>query len=125
MSILNTTDPTNTNIHLVFAVYVTLTGLLIVYKKKHIELIQLLLRPEWTISFIIIVLWSVYILKYDMFGYLNKDPDALKGFRAATSHGIIAFVIALFAYIDLTIPTFWFIWFISYYIDKDEKFGVV
>ena len=56
MSVLNTTDTTNTNIHLVFAVYVTLTGLLIVYKKKHIALIQLLLRPEWAISFIIIVL---------------------------------------------------------------------
>ena len=36
--------------------------------------------------------------------------------KDATIHGIIGFIIALFAHIDITIPVFWLIVLISYHI---------
>ena len=107
------------DLHLSFVIYIILTLSLIIYKKKHIELIKLFFRPEWSISFILIIGWSLYILKYNAYGLLKEHND-LKKFKRATTHSIIAFIIALFAYIDLTIPTFWFVWIISFYIEKGD-----
>ena len=92
---------------------------LIFYKKKHIELLKLIKRPEWTISLIIISLWSLYILKFNAYTLLDETPQEKRKFKIATIHAIIAFIIALFAYIDLTIPVFWLVLFVVYYIGKD------
>lgn len=105
----------NTDLHISFVIYIIFTLSLIVYKKKHIELFKLFFRPEWTISLILIITWSIYILKYEAYGLLQSSDD-LKKFKKATTHGIIAFIIALFAYIDLTIPAYWFIWLISFFL---------
>jgi hypothetical protein len=101
--------------HINFVIFIVLTFALIIYRKKHIKLLKLIIRPEWLGAVIIMTIWSIYILKFST-NNLLKDPDEIKKFKTATVHGIIAFIIALFSYIDLTIPTFWFIWLIIYYI---------
>ena len=92
---------------------------LMFYRKKHLKLLKLLNRPEWTISIIIISLWSLYILKYDVYNLLDETPTEKRKFKKATIHALVGFIIAVLAYIDLTIPVFWLVWLVVYYLSSN------
>ena len=107
------------NYYLNFVIFIIMTLALMFYRKKHLKLLKLLKRPEWTISIIIISLWSLYILKYNANDSLDDLPKEKKKFKKATIHALVGFIIAVLAYIDLTIPVFWLIWFVVYYLSSN------
>ena len=43
-----------------------------------LKVIKTFKRPEWTISIIIISLWSLYILKFDVYNLLDETPNKKK-----------------------------------------------
>jgi len=77
---------------------------------------KLVSRKGYLLQLSFIIIWTVIILKFNAFDYI-KSPEHLHRLRLSTTHGIIALVIASLAYVGLTIPTFWFVMLIAYYID--------
>ena len=106
----------NVKIFIVFLIYFILTIFYIFHTNKHKIVHNLFRNPLWVFSFILIVLWSIYILKFNAIGLIYEDSSRLEDMKDATIHGIIGFIIALFAHIDVTIPVFWLILLISYHI---------
>jgi hypothetical protein len=73
---------------------------------------RLFKKKAWLAGFSSIIIWSIYIFITDRG---SKDKNAIKR-RYATQHAITAFLIAMFAYVDLTIAPFWTIWIVIYYL---------
>ena len=105
----------NVKIFIIFLIYFILTIFYIFKMNKHKIIHHLFINPFWIISFILIILWTIFVFKFNAIGLIDKDSSRLEDMKDATIHGIIGFIISLFAYIDVTIPVFWLILLISYY----------
>ena len=64
-----------------------------------------------------VVSWSSFILGFDGAKYMTNDNDTYNSYIEATKRAVLAFIIALFAKLDLTIPVFWLIWLTAFYLD--------
>jgi len=106
----------NLEISIIFLVYTILTMFYIFHTHKYKLVQHLFSNPFWLVSFIIIILWSIYVFKFNAVGLLHNDSKRLQDMKDATLHGGIGFIIALFAHIDVTIPVFWLILLISYHV---------
>jgi len=99
------------------------TSYLIYDLRKLGKLKKLVARKGYVVEIIIIIVWLFIIFRFDAFNFLADSPQKLVLLKKATTHGLIALVIATLAYLDLTTPTFWFVVLIAYYIDM-PKLGV-
>jgi hypothetical protein len=99
-----------------FTLLVIITIYLTTILHKGHRVAKLISRKGYMLQLSIILIWSVIILKFNAFDYI-KSPENLHRIRVSTTHGIIALVIASLAYVGLTIPTFWFVMLIAYFID--------
>lgn len=82
-------------------------------KKARKSTIALITTPRWVINIIIIILfifWTYHETKYD-------EPKTSRRIVESLKKAIIAFIIALFAELGLTITPFWLIFMISYYLE--------
>jgi hypothetical protein len=77
--------------------------------EKYNKLKNLFLNKSWFLNFIIILIFSISSFFYYPLNSLEIE---------ATKKAITAFVIAIFASIDLTIAPFWIIWVLSYSFDE-------
>ena len=96
--------------------FFTLLSLVTIFNKKETtyKLYNLLSNHNFLISLVISILLLVYITKIPI-----KDKKNKNKIKKVTNSAIIAFIIALLAYLDLTIAPFWVIWIASYYLDID------
>ncbi len=76
---------------------------------KYEKLIRLFITPIWFISFIIIVIWCIYVFKY----HQQKGSEKVK---ETTKKAIIAFIIAILSSSGISIAVFWFVWIATYYL---------
>ena len=106
----------NVEIFTIFLIYFILTIFYIFQINKYKIVYHLFTNPLWFFSFIIIILWNIYIFKFNAIGLIQEDSSRLQDMKNATFHGAIGFIIALFAHIDVTIPVFWLILLITYHI---------
>ena len=90
---------------------IILTTYSIIKKGQHIQLIKLLTNKKWLINFIFIILWSVYILSLDN----PQNSEEVMNLKKSVKKAIIALIIALFAFLDLTIAPFWLVFTFAYY----------
>ena len=97
--------------------FTIVTTYLTIIRDKTGRFIHLLSRKGYIMEIAAIVLWSLAIFQFDGLNMFNKSSSTLKQLKKATIHGIIAFIIATLAYIELTTPTFWLVVLIAYYID--------
>tara|TARA_Y100000389_G_C17444908_1_gene510956 strand:+ start:1774 stop:2106 length:333 start_codon:yes stop_codon:yes gene_type:complete len=104
----------NLKLFLIFSLYIVLTTAYIIHKHKYKNIKALIADPFFIISLSMIILWIIYIYYFNGYGLINNEK--LYNIKTATFHGMIAFIIALFAHIDVTIPVFWLILLISYHI---------
>ena len=90
--------------------------------KTH-KVIELFKKKTWVMGFIFVIIFSAYILsikgKVDIFGkeVFSKEEDVVKT-KTSVKKGIIAFIIALYAEIGLTIAPFWTVFVASYFLDN-------
>ena len=88
-------------------IFVTLMSIFQIYRNnKYQEIIDLFKNIKWLINFIIILLFLVYVR-------LSKNSKLI----SASKKAILGFIIAIFAYIDLTLAPFWIIFVLAYFGD--------
>lgn len=66
-------------------------------------------NKTFLISLIFIVAWCFYWLKINTVN--------VSRYKKATKQAIIGLIIALFAYLDLTIAPFWFVWLSAFFLN--------
>jgi hypothetical protein len=64
-----------------------------------------------------IVIWSIFILGFNGASYFTDDDNIFNSYIEATKHAVLAFIVAIFAKLELTIPVFGFIWLTAFYLD--------
>ena len=77
--------------------------------EKYNKLKSLFSNKSWFYNFIFVVTFSIFSFFYYPLNSLEVE---------ATKKAITAFIIAIFASIDLTIAPFWIIWVLSYSFDE-------
>ncbi len=92
--------------------FMIMISILLFQKGKRRRLLDLFKKKIWLAGFLSIILWSTYVLANDRG---KSDKKSIRRYKA-TKHAIVAFLIALFAYIELTIAPFWTIWIVTYYL---------
>ena len=94
----------------------TLLSLITIFNKKETtyKLYNLINNTNFLISLVISILLLIYITKIPF-----KDKRNLNKIKKVTNNAVVAFIIALLAYLDLTIAPFWIVWITSYYLDID------
>ena len=69
---------------------------------------QMFRNQSWSWNFLLILCFSIYILFHD------KERENVK---EATKKAIIAFIIAIFSELHLTIAPFWLVFLVSYFFE--------
>ena len=82
------------------------------HKQRRESLIKLITSPAWILNFSVLCMWCYFLFVIDK----NNDKKT-KELREATKKGIVAAVIAILAYLDLTLAPFWIVLIISYYLE--------
>ena len=104
---------------LAFVVLVIYTVYKILTSKTHHKLKHLYNNIVWVVSSIFIVIWSIFILKFDGKALIFKiDEVHLEDYRTATKKAILAFIIAIFAFLEVTIPAYWAVWFAAFFLNE-------
>ena len=80
-------------------------------------LYDLFIKPQWLFHTIVIITFSVWILKYDGVGVFHRH-EHLERAKDAVKKAILAFIIALCAYLDISTVVFWFVWGAGYYLSN-------
>ena len=93
--------------------FVALTALVLFKDEERFGRLKKLFSDKMFIaSTLLILVFSSYMLNLPI-GH-NKDIGRLK---TATKEGLLGFMIAVLAYLDLKAAPFWIIWLTSYYIN--------
>jgi len=93
--------------------FVTLTALVLFKdEEKFTRFKKLFSSKQFIASTLLILVFSSYMLNLPIGN--NKDVERLK---TATKEGLLGFLIAVLAYLDLKAAPFWIIWLTSYYLN--------
>ena len=82
-------------------------------KKARNNIIELLSEKRWIINVLLIIGFIAYII----YSTKGDDSDDAKKTQEALKKAIIAFIIALFAELGLTIAPFWWVFVLAYYME--------
>ena len=94
------------------SIFVAVTGLILAFDPEKNKLLRkLLTNYRFLTMFVAILGFSGYTLFY-----MNGDDEEAERIRDATKSGLIAFIIALLAYLDLKAAPFFIVWLTSYYL---------
>lgn len=80
------------------------------YIRRQKEIIDLFKNSYWLINSIIIVIFSFYVINIKK----GTDEETIK-MQEAVRKGILAFMVAIFAHLELTIAPFWIVYGLAYY----------
>ena len=101
-------------IALLITVILTLRTIALSTRAKN-KIIELFSNKRWLINLLIIVAFISYIL-YETNG---NDTEDSKRSQKALIKAIIAFIIAIYSEIGLTIAPFWTVFVIAYWLDLE------
>ena len=82
-------------------------------KKARNKLFELIENKRWLINFGVIIVFIGYIV----YTVRNDNSDDSRKLKEALKKALLAFIIALFAEIGLTIAPFWLVFTLAYYMD--------
>lgn len=71
-------------------------------------------KIEFVLPIIIIIIFCCYIFIIE-----HTNPELKKKLHRATTHGIIALILAFMSHLNMIILPFWIIWICSYYLNID------
>jgi len=74
--------------------------------------------PYFVINFIVVVIFS-FVMFIDPFNFINVSDKDRKSMRKATIHAFVAFLISLFAHLDLIYGSFFLVWYFVYTTNDD------
>lgn len=88
-------------------IFVILMSIIILFiNKKYIEFFEMFKKPGWTINFIIIIFFMIFIKLFR-----NDDINLIE----ASKKSILVMIIAIFGHLDMTIAPFWIVFFLAYF----------
>ena len=91
-----------------FTVVMTIAA---IYKlDKGLKVYKLFKRKTWLVNFIIIAGFSAYVMS------LQGHDEETEKVKDAARKGMLAFIIALMAHLELTIAPFWIVFVLAYYL---------
>ena len=94
------------------SIFVAITAFILAYDPEKRKLVKkLITNYRFLTMFIAILGFSGYTLFY-----MKGDDEESERIRDATKSGLIAFIIALLAYLDLKAAPFFIVWLTSYYL---------
>jgi len=94
------------------SIFVAVTGIILAYDPEKRKLFhKLITNYRFLGMFLVIIGFCVYTLFY-----MEGDDEEADRIRDATKSGLIAFIIALLAYLDLKAAPFFIVWLTSYYL---------
>jgi len=94
------------------SLFVAITGLILAFDPEKKKLLKkLLTNYRFLGMFFAIIGFCAYTLFY-----MKGDDEESDRVRDATKSGLIAFIIALLAYLDLKAAPFFIVWLTSYYL---------
>lgn len=79
-------------------------------------IVKLILDPLWLINFFIIITFYLLVVFLDL-SFLYKTEEGREKLIKAAHKAFIAFMIAIFASIDITIVPFWFVFSFAYFTE--------
>lgn len=94
------------------SIFVAITGMILAFDPEKRKLVKsLVTNYRFLTMFIAILGFSGYTIFY-----MKGDDEEADRIRDATKSGLIAFIIALLAYLDLKAAPFFIVWLTSYYL---------
>ena len=94
------------------SVFVAITTMILAFDPEKRKLVKkLITNYRFLTMFVLIFAFSGYTLFY-----MEGDDEESERVRDATKSGLIAFIIALLAYLDLKAAPFFIVWLTSYYL---------
>ena len=94
------------------SVFVAITTMILAFDPEKRKLVKkLITNYRFFTMFVAILGFSGYTLFY-----MKGDDEESERIRDATKSGLIAFIIALLAYLDLKAAPFFIVWLTSYYL---------
>ena len=94
------------------SIFVAITSMILAFDPEKRELVMKLARNYRFLGMLILIFaFSGYTLFY-----MEGDDEEAERVRDATKSGLIAFIIALLAYLDLKAAPFFIVWLTSYYL---------
>ena len=84
-----------------FNIYLIKKKLLTLYKNRY----------NYTLQLLFIILFCIYIFYFDVYGI--EDINIKNEIKSYCKKAIFAFIIAVLAFMECTIPVFWFIFFLG------------
>ncbi len=80
---------------------------------KYVKIADLFKDKKWFMHFLVLVGFSLYILKF----YHGDEPEKDERLKESVKKGIFAFIIALLSEAGLSIAPFWAVFVVSYFLD--------
>ncbi len=88
-----------------------LTARVIIKENKHKEILKLFKKTSWVVNLVIVIGFSIY-----MVNTAGNDEEGQK-IKDAVKKGILAFIIAMLAHLELTIAPFWIVFTLAVSFD--------
>lgn len=104
-----------TGFKIAILIYVGFLLLYLYRSNKIINIYNLLQDKKYIINLLIIIFFTIYILKLNAIGLLHNDKCVLKKMKDAVKKAIFGFIIAMLAYLDITISAYWIIFIFAFY----------
>lgn len=104
--------PPRTEFVISMSIFVAITGLILAFDPEKKKLLKKILTNY---RFLGMFLTIIVFCSYTLF-YMKGDDEESDRVRDATKSGLIAFIIALLAYLDLKAAPFFIVWLTSYYL---------
>ena len=74
----------------------------------------------FVVNLAIIILFSI-IMYFDPYNVIKVNNEDRMAMKTATKHAIIAFIISLFAHLDLIFGSFFLVWYFVYLTDDEVE----
>jgi len=91
-----------------FGTLVAITVAVLIKSNRFAKIFELLKNPLWLANLFIITIWCLYILLQPNDEKYDKSKDSAR-------KAIVAFIIGIFAFVDLTITPFWLVFTFAYF----------
>jgi NADH:ubiquinone oxidoreductase subunit 2 (subunit N) len=85
-------------------------------KTRFSKLNELLMNKYWLISFIVIIVWSLYVLVYQSDSKIYREENQEEA-ENSTKFALFGFLMSICHHLDMTIWIYWLIWVVSFYLE--------
>ena len=109
----------NNNVIIAFSTIFIIAFINNIYNNKQLlsKFLELVTDKYWIVSFLLIIVWSYYVLSGENELNIYKQENQYDA-EIATKHALVALFISLLDHLDMTIWIFWTIWIMAFQLEN-------